>query len=129
MENTLWLWSRLLQPFTAVRDLYLSQAFVFHVVWAMQDPNGQGRTIARATYYFRFHAHQGKAPAVIHASDSIIRLASVDYQKIIFLRIFLPPLIFIALIVTLSYIICHNFSIISLVFMQYLLQNKMIFQN
>jgi len=80
-------------------------------------------------YCLTVHPHQGKAPTVIHASDSIIRLASIDYQKIIFLRIFLPPLIFIALIITLSYIICHNFSIISLVFMQYLLQNKMIFQN
>jgi len=41
-ENTLWLWSRLLQPFNAVRDLYLPQGLVFRVVRAMQDPNGQG---------------------------------------------------------------------------------------
>jgi hypothetical protein len=36
-ENTLWLWSRLLQPFTALRDLYLPQELAFRVVRALQQ--------------------------------------------------------------------------------------------
>jgi hypothetical protein len=41
-QNTLWLWTQLLQPFAAARDLYLPPALVSRVVRAMQDPNGQG---------------------------------------------------------------------------------------
>jgi hypothetical protein len=41
-EDTSWLWSRLLQPFAAVRDLYLPRALVFSVVRAMQDRNRVG---------------------------------------------------------------------------------------
>jgi len=41
LENTLWLWSRLLRSFTAVRDLYLPQELAFRVVRALQDPNGE----------------------------------------------------------------------------------------
>jgi hypothetical protein len=37
--NTLRLWSRLLQPFTAVRDLCLPQELAFRIVWALQEPN------------------------------------------------------------------------------------------
>jgi hypothetical protein len=39
LEDTLWLWSRLLQHFTAVTDLYLSQELAVCVVRALQDPD------------------------------------------------------------------------------------------